>query len=173
MGSTVGGLCYPRRSVCVRQSVQPAAFRTCVCVCVRQCDSWIRTQPCYGPDLQADPAAAASLGLGWRDHLGPFLAGHIGWGGRIPGLLDLVSPLTPLVRRATTQWDLENRVGMEIGEGPEKAKCASLKTLCGGRWQSPWAQIITFALFWRGPARDRSASTQENKKCSDNSFKFP
>lgn len=49
--------------------------------------------------------------------------------------LDLVSPLTPLVRRATTQWDLENRVGMEIGEGPEKAKCASLKTLCGGRWQ--------------------------------------
>lgn len=64
-----------------------AAFGTSVCVCLV-----LHTQPCYRPDLQAGRAAAASLGLGWRNHLGLFLAGHITWGGGFLGLLDLVAP---------------------------------------------------------------------------------
>lgn len=57
------------------------------------------------------------------------------------------------------QWDLENRVDMEIQE-PEEAKCTSLRTLCRGRWQSPWAEIITLAVVWSRAARDRNASNR-------------
>lgn len=53
-----------------------------------------------------------------------------GWGGKILGL----SPSTPVIAGATIQCDLETRVGVEIGEGPEETKCTSLRTLCRGRW---------------------------------------
>lgn len=127
----------------------------CVCVCLV-----LHTQPCYRPDLQAGRAAAASLGLGWGNHLGLFLAGHITWGGGFLGLLDLVAPWTRLISRATNQWDLENRAGMEIQEEPEEAKCTSLRIVCRGRLQSLWAHVITFVVFWKGASRDKTASNR-------------
>lgn len=68
-----------------------------------------------------------------------------------------MAPLIPLISRAVIQRDLGKKVSMEI-KGPEEAKRPSLRTLCRGRCQPPWAQIITFVVFWRGAVKDRSPS---------------
>jgi len=87
-----------------------------LCVCEREeCVSWVRAQPCLRPDPQAGRAQLHSWDWDREITWDRSQAG-------ILGLLCLLSPLALLKRRVTIQWDLENRVGMEIGDGPEEAQ---------------------------------------------------